>query len=206
MALDSYNDLVTEVADWLNRDDVTSSKVDTFIKLVEQDFFRRLRAPLNEKQVSIVVDTVTTTYTLPADFIEVKELNNTLSDAPPLERISLQDFKSFGAVDSGATAWPVYFARDYDKLVFYPITGENTLSFTYYFLPAALTSSNTSNEVLSKAPDLYLFGCLAMAEFWLKLEQPRFGPLYESALSGQNDAGSRAEYSGSTLTIGTPYG
>lgn len=42
MALASYNDLVSEIQDWLNRDDVTAIKCDTFIKLVEQDFFRRL--------------------------------------------------------------------------------------------------------------------------------------------------------------------
>lgn len=208
MSLDTYTNLVAEVQDWLNRDDITESNVRTFVRLAEKDFLRRLRTRANEKQVEFTVDTVTTTYTIPSDLLEIKELNNTLSEAPPIERISLQDFKGFGAVDSGSTGWPLYFARDYNKLVFYPITGENTLSLTYWFAPETLSTSNESNEVLTAEPDLYLYGALAQAELYLKIERDalRFAPLYNEALALAVGAERAAEYSGSTMTVRNPYG
>lgn len=208
MSLADFNGLVAEVADWINRDDATSTLCQTFIQLTETDMKRRLRARVNEKQVTITVDTTNTTYTIPSDLMEIKELNNSLSDAPPIERISLQDFKRFGAVDSGSTAWPVYFARDYDKLVFYPITGSNDLVLTYWAAPVALSSSNTTNDILTNVPDLYLFGALAQSEMFFRFDadQVRFGPLYEAALARENDAAKRQEYAGSTLTMGNPYG
>lgn len=208
MSLDTYTNLVAEVKDWLNRNDLTTAQCQTFVRLAEQDFNRHLRTRANEKQVSFTITTSATTYTIPSDLLEIKELNNTLSDAPPIERISLQDFKCFGAVDGGSTAWPLYFARDHDSLVFFPVTGDSTLSMTYWFSPTALSSSNETNEILTAEPDLYLWGSLAMAELFLRFDADalRFRPLYDNALATANGSNRSAEYSGSTVVIRNPYG
>lgn len=206
MAIQNYSDLSAAVKDWLNRTDLTDANIATLIQLAERDMARNLRARCNEVQTTFTIDTTTTTYTLPASLVEIKELNNTLADAPPLERISLQDFKKFGSVAEGGAGWPVYFARDYTMLVFYPVTAANTLSLTYWRSPEPLTGVSTTNDILMAAPDLYLFGCLAAAELWLKVEEPRFGALYNQALADENGMAARAEYAGSTKTMGTPYG
>lgn len=208
MSISTYTDLVSNIADWLNRDDATDTRCQTFIQMAEQDIARRLRSRINEKQVTFTIDTVTPAYTLPADLLEIKDIYNENDDAPPPERISLQEFKKFGAVTVGALGWPVYFARDNDDLVFYPVTQSITMALTYYFKPAALTQAAPANDLLTAAPDIYLYGALAMGEmfFNVPMADRQYANLYDDAVNSANGADRIAEYAGSTMTMGNPYG
>jgi len=208
MSISNYTELVSSIANWLNRDDATSDLCQDFIRMAEQDIARRLRAIVNEKRITFTIDTVTPHYTYPADFLEIKEIYNENDDAPPPERISLQEFKRFGAPTAGALGWPVYFARDNNKLVFCPVTQSITMVLTYYFKPAALTNAAPTNELLNGAPDIYLYGALAIGEifFNVPMADRQYASLYDNAVNSANDADKIAEYSGSTMTMGNPYG
>ena len=67
MALDTYANLKTAIADFLNRDDLTSS-IDDFIDLAEAQMNREVRHWDMEKRATAVLNTQYTA--LPNDFVE----------------------------------------------------------------------------------------------------------------------------------------
>ena len=76
MALDTYTNLKTEIASYLNRDDLTAN-IDTFIDLAESRHSKDLR--LREMAVNTTTDTVAGTkyITLPTGFLEFISVQNT---------------------------------------------------------------------------------------------------------------------------------
>ena len=54
MALSSYSELKSAIANWLNRSDLTDEIADDFIKLTEADFNAKLRIRAMEQ-----IDTIT---------------------------------------------------------------------------------------------------------------------------------------------------
>ena len=70
MALDTYTNLKTAIANFLARDDLTS-EIDDFIDLTEADFNRRLRIRAMESvNTSFTIDAAT--ESLPTGFLQVK--------------------------------------------------------------------------------------------------------------------------------------
>ena len=68
MAVGTYAELKTSIADFLNRDDLTSAVPD-FIKLAEADMNRKVKHWRNEGRSTAQIDTQYSA--LPADFMEV---------------------------------------------------------------------------------------------------------------------------------------
>ena len=70
MALTTYTELKSSIANWLNRDDLTTEIAGDFIALAESDFNAKLRIRQMEQ-----VDTITInaeTVTVPTAFIGVR--------------------------------------------------------------------------------------------------------------------------------------
>ena len=70
MALSTYAELKTGIANWLNRTDLTDEIADDFIKLTEADFNAKLRIRAMEQIDSITIDSET--ETVPTGFISVR--------------------------------------------------------------------------------------------------------------------------------------
>ena len=71
MALTSYTELKTSIANWLNRSDLTSEIQDDFIKLVEADFNSKLRVRKMIAQSTITIDSET--ESIPTGFLQVRD-------------------------------------------------------------------------------------------------------------------------------------
>ena len=71
MAITNYTNLQTAIADFLNRDDLTSV-IPTFIQLAEAQFSRELRHWRQQRRVTTTVDQKY--ENLPSDFIEAVHL------------------------------------------------------------------------------------------------------------------------------------
>ena len=71
MALATYSDLKTSLANWLNRTDLTSEISGDFIVLAEKDFNSKLRVRKMIAQSSITIDAET--ETLPTGFLQVRD-------------------------------------------------------------------------------------------------------------------------------------
>lgn len=165
MAIASYADLLDELSAWLNRSDLTA-RIPTFIRLFEARMNRSLRIPEMEANTTFTTAAALTDYTLPADFLEARELT-VLGNADVLiEAGSAQDIRyRIAALYAGTTQ---FYAVQGGNLVIAPAPLAGAmLNLRYYQRIPALSATNTTNWLLNAHPDAYLFGVLCMAEAYI---------------------------------------
>ena len=195
MALASYNDLKSSIADWLNRDDLTAVIPD-FITMAEAQLERRLPVERMVKRATATIDTPFSA--VPSDFVSPKSLVLT-STAPvqPLEFLSEDelDAKKYVYRSPGK---PLYFTVVGTQFEVLPAPdGEYTAELTYVGTLDKLSNSNPSNWILARHPDVYLYGSLLQAAPYLR-DDERVGlwaPLYAQAIEDMLIQDSRAAVS-----------
>ena len=201
MSLTTYDGLKLSVADWLNREDL-SSVIPDFIELAENRIFHELRAPVNEKTILLTLSN-DGYATLPSDFLEVKDL---FWNYNPLERISLSQIHSY-IPRSGVS--PEYFARETYRLRFFPVPpavlDTDEARMIYYYDAGRLNSTNASNVVFAAAPELYLYATLSEAANYLGSDGSRWEGGYQNAMGRLLQHAKTAEYAGFTASVQSGY-
>lgn len=155
MALDSYSNLKTAIADHLDRDDLTSH-IDDFIDLAEARHKRDIRIRELVTSGSITVDA--RTENLPTGFLEGISFRLITDPITPLSYVSPEEMALVRLQENGK---PTYYTIlgttiEFDKVADQSYTGD----FLYHKSATALADGNTSNEILVRAPDAYLYGAL----------------------------------------------
>jgi hypothetical protein len=195
VALASYNDLKSSIADWLNRDDL-AAVIPDFITMAEAQLERRLPVERMVKRATATLDTPFSA--VPGDFVSPKSLVLT-STAPvqPLEFLSEDelDAKKYVYRSPGK---PLYFTVVGTQFEVLPAPdGEYTAELTYVGTLDKLSVSNASNWILARHPDVYLYGSLLQAAPYLR-DDERVGlwaPLYAQAIEDMLIQDSRAAVS-----------
>ncbi len=96
MALSTYSELKTSVADWLNRSDLTSAVPD-FISLAEAQVERRLRT---RQMIVRATATIDSEYSaVPADFLEARSLKLQTNPITPV------GFETIDSLDNLSTRY-----------------------------------------------------------------------------------------------------
>lgn len=167
MAISTYSDLKTAIANWLNRSDLTALIPD-FITLFEQKANKDIRA---RPMVVRATASIGNEYeTLPSDYVEM--INFSLLTSPPadLEFVSASNWiQTTLPQQLGGNAQPVFFTIVGNQLRFAPIpAGSYNAEMQYYAEIPALSDSNTTNWLLTLAPDAYLYGSLLEAAAYLR--------------------------------------
>ena len=194
MAIISYSDLKSAVADFLNRDDLTAI-IPTFISLAEAQINRKLR---HWQMVSRATADFNEPFELlPSDWIETIRLG--LYGGGPLLQLSSRDMQ-FQKADPNASGDPRYFAHTAGQIELWPEptadTGQGEL--VYYCRLQELGDDNASNWLLAYAPDLYLYGALLQAAPYLK-EDDRlavWGGMFADIMNSMNEESRAASHSG----------
>ena len=197
MAITTYAELQTAIADFLNRDDLTSA-IPNFITLAEADMQRRLRHWRQEKRSTAEIDTQYSA--IPADFLEAIRFYITSNDTRPLELISQSELLDRKYRSANTSGKPAYYAITAGEIEVYPVPdGTYTAELYYYSQIPALSDSNTSNWVLQYFADAYLYGALVHSSFYLKDEArvQGFAALYQNALDSINAEGESSKFGGS---------
>jgi hypothetical protein len=189
MALANYSDLLTAVAGWLNRSDLTATIPD-FIKLAEAEFNRTLRTIEMEATSSLTVTSGVSN--LPADFLGARSIfvaNTVLDYITPGE-----------ALEDDSTGTPIFYTIVDGQFVFRP-SNSTTATLYYYQSIPALTASNTTNWLMTKHPDLYLFATCAQAEVyvWNDPRLPMWKARTEELLEQINSGVTKERYGGRRL-------
>jgi hypothetical protein len=178
MDLDDYDGLVEAIADVLMRDDLTS-QIPLFVRLCESSNRRSLR--VGDMETYSTAEMVDGEVTLPTDFIEVIDIHG--EDLyQSWSQITLgQAQRDYPAPSSGI---PAFYSITGNVLKTYPNGGDGDVSLIYYAAPPALTPGNT-NWLLTKAPDVYLYGSLKHSAPWLEDDNriQVWEGLYQQALS-----------------------
>lgn len=157
-SISSYNALRTEVAAWLNRDDLTD-RIPGFIRLFESRLNRILRTPEMESSVLLSVSSEDTQ--LPTDFMAMRELYIEGVPRRPLRNMSPD---GLAAEFSGVSGIPVAYAITGRTIKLAPPPASTiSLRLVYFARIVSLNDSNPNNWLLLQAPDLYLYGTLLQA-------------------------------------------
>lgn len=204
MALDgTYSGLKASVADWLDRTDLTS-QIPDFITLAETTINRELRV---RDMVQRATATIDDQYVAaPDDFAGPISLRLTDGDKRALDWIDpakLEDYQAFWDVSAGT---PRSYTVLGASLVFSPApSGEHGYQLLYYANVPALATEG-ANWLLTKHPDIYLWGSLAAAAPFL-VEDPRvatWAALFTNAVNAANRS-SVAQSMGSQLGLGNRF-
>ncbi|UOF77888.1 hypothetical protein [Caudoviricetes sp.] len=167
MAIATYSDLQSAAADWLNRADLTAV-IPTFISLAEAKFNRELR--VRDMLTRSEATTTNEFVAMPSDFLEAYDLELNMSGLAPqqsLEFIGPNEAKTLKA--NKITNQVRYFTIIDGAFELLPApTGNTNLLLTYYARIPALSSTQTTNWLLTKSPDLYLYSVLLEAAPYLK--------------------------------------
>ena len=193
MALDTYSNLKTTIANYLNRSDLTAYLAD-FISLTEARLNRELRVrEMVNIDTSITTVSGTQSYSLPTGFIEATSIIYQSDPYRTLRFISNSDF--YNKYNTSQTSGlPTYFSIvGTNILLGVAPDSAKTLQINYYKKITSLSDSNTTNDILTNYPDLYLYGALAeSAPFLMQDERLNtWATLYKEALDKANEASRR---------------
>lgn len=195
MDLSTYSGLKTAVADYLNRDDLTSV-VPGFIALAEAKFNRKLRARQMIKRATATIDTRFFAY--PADWLEARDFTLDTNPITKMEFVTEDQANALRATTAIASGKPQYYTIIGSQIEVVP-TPDTSYSgvLSYYAKIPALSDSNTSNWLLAYAPDLYLYGALLESAPYLKDDEriAVWSQLYESSKADIELADQRASVS-----------
>ena len=87
MAISTYTELQTAVANWLDRDDL-SARIPEFISLTEARFNRILRIRSMETEADQATVAGTRSYSLPTDYRQMRTVHLTTNPITPLSYIT----------------------------------------------------------------------------------------------------------------------
>ena len=201
MAITTYAELKSSIANWLNRDDLTSVIPD-FISLTEAGINRDLR---HYKMVNRVDATLDSRYVqVPADWLETLRFSLTTDVTRPLEMASLDDMIKYRQNNSNASGTPRFYSHAGESIEVFPTPdGEYGMQLMYYQSIPELTDSNTYNWLLQDSPDVYLYGSLIQAAPYLNddARTQTWAALYSSAMQSLQKASNDTRFAGSGLRM-----
>jgi len=192
MALDTFSGLKTTIADYLNRDDLTSV-IPSFITLAEAKFNRKLRVRQMVKRANATLDTQY--FAFPSDFLQAKEFQLNTNPITYLQYVTQNQGDYASQNNYIAVGKPQFYTIIGTQIEVIPTPDTSyTGELTYYGKIPALSDSNTSNWLLAYAPDLYLYGALVEATPYLKDDDrlATWSQLYTNSLGDIEVADQRA--------------
>jgi hypothetical protein len=205
MALTTYTELKTSLANWLNRSDLTTEIGDDFIKLTEADLNSKLRVRAMIAQVNITVNAETAA--LPTDFLQIRNFY-ILSGQTKTPLVYSTPASMDTTSGTSTTGKPTTFTILGDTLRFSPKPDATYTAVMNYFKKfPALTSTNATNYILASHPAIYLYGSLFHAANFLGGINPQqvqtWQQMYATALERLELNDREDEYNGSPLQVRT---
>ena len=199
MALDTFAGLKATIADYLNRDDLTSV-IPSFITLAEAKFNRKLRTRQMVKRANGQIESAFFAY--PSDWLQAKEFQLNTNPIVRLQFVTEAYGDELKANRYVSIGQPAYYTITGTPLEFIPAPDSTySAELTYYAKIPALSDSNTSNWLLAYAPDLYLYGALLEAAPYLKDDERLavWSQMYINSIGDIEVADQRASVSSTPL-------
>ena len=202
MALSTYTELKSAIANWLNRSDLTTEIGDDFIKLVESEYNSKLRikAMLTSKtEYSVDAETVA----VPTGFLQVRDFyivqgtnKYSLTYMPPTQMDQVKG--------GSTTGRPNVYTILGTNFRFAPTPDATyTATINYYKAIDALSGSTATNWILTNHPGVYLYGSLYHAANFLGGIEPNklqnWLQLYQTGLERIERNDREDQWSGSPL-------
>jgi len=200
-AFTSYDNLKTNIADYLARSDLTD-KIPMFVSLAEKRLNRdlRLRQMLQQSTYSL-----TSGYKVPTptDFLEMKDIH---IDANPVINLNFKTVSQFYRLgNSSSTGEPINYTLVSDNFVLAPrpVSSPTVINMTYYKIPKVLSDTNPSNEYLEVCPDLLLYASLVESTPFLMNDErlATWEALYTRGLTSITKSDEQSEFPAQPLAV-----
>ena len=215
MAIGTYAELQTAVANWLDRGDLTE-RIKEFIDLAEARMNRVLRL-----QLMVNIDTTTLggsstlvagtrDYALPSGYLQMVDFALTTDPITPLSYITPENMnrmwagsqlgipRAYTIISNNSSGTPTPTVR------FGPSpAGAYTYSMMFYKKIEALGTGNTTEAMLTDNPDIYLYGALMEAEPFLMNDQrvQLWATAYLEAVANLQEQDNKDRHSGSAMRV-----
>jgi hypothetical protein len=198
MPLSTYAELQAAIGTFLDRTDL-AAMAPTFIALAEAQMQRDVR---HWRMIERAEATFSGRYTaLPDDWVETVRLTmgNASQGYRSLQQVAHDHMERERASSRDTAGVPRLFAHVGSEIEVFPTPNASfTGELVYVEKIPALSDSQTTNWLLSEAPDAYLYGALTQTAPYLH-EDARvavWGTLYSGAVARLNAASEEAETSG----------
>jgi len=215
MAIGTYSELQTAVANWLDRDDLTL-RIPEFIALAEARMNRTLRFQL---MVSIDTTTLggsstlvagTRDYALPSGYLQMVDFALTTDPITPLSYITPENMNRMWAGSQGGK--PLAYTIFSDNASGTPVKAVRLgpapdsaydYSIMFYKKIDALSVTNTTEAMLTDNPDVYLYGALLEAEPFLMNDErvQLWAAAFQESLNALQEQDNKDRHSGSAMRV-----
>jgi hypothetical protein len=189
MAITTYSELQTAIADFSHRADLTS-KIPDFIRLAEDIIYGDIEARNQDMLVELVTTANTEAVALPSDFIDVRSLavDSTSTSHETLTYLTPAQYRQEYMTDTFGT--PRGYTIVGSNLYLQPIpdTAYN-LDLVYEAKLASLSNSNPTSWLLTSYPSIYLYASLVQLSIYIQdaEKEQTWGTMYKKVIEGVND-------------------
>jgi hypothetical protein len=204
-----YTSLQTAVIEWLARDQDTTliARIPTFIQLFEAKMNRELFVRQMELRSTTTADTSTTEpefISLPTDFQSMRRVRlSSVTGKPALEFRSALQMDELRLSSGNIPGQPRYFSVCGVEMELLPTPDQNYTIEMVYRQNIPPLSANSTNWLLTLAPDLYLYGALLESAPYIK-EDARiqtWGLGFQSARDSLNVLGMTSTFNAGPLQV-----
>ena len=199
MAITNFGELKTAVANWLERDDLTS-RIPEFIALGEDMVANDKRIRIRAMETSTDLTISSQTVALPTGYVAARRL---YIEGTPIGRVEFLTPEDFWIRNlANTTGLPKYFTAEGENFVFGPAPDATRTGKLLYFQRfTALSADTDTNWILTNARGLYLFAALLEAAPFLE-DDPRsllWAARYDDLADKVFEANKRDRYGGAPL-------
>lgn len=205
-----YASLVDTIITYAARDQDTifTGLIPTWIQSTEAKLNRTLFVRQMEQRSTALVDPTVSEpeyIALPADFQSMRRARvSSATCKPPLSFLSGEQMEEFRAMRGNASGFPCYFTIFGNEIELAPTPDSAvTIEMVYRQNIPALSATNTTNWLLTLAPDLYLYGALMEAAPYIK-EDARiqtWGTGLSTALTDLNNLGLTSTFNAGPMQV-----
>lgn len=170
MSLDTFENLKEEIISWSHRDDMDLS-IDSFIEMAEEEMYANddevLQIRDGEVRAAITTSITDRFASLPTGYQSQRKLRIQIVDGESIE----VKFRTPAQLNIlSCVGMPTFFTVT-DQIEFNRVSDQVYTGEMQYFQEfTPLSSSNATNAVLNRFPNIYLFGALWALK--LKADQP----------------------------------
>lgn len=165
MALANYSDLKAAIQDFSHREDV-STRIDDFIKLAEEAMFSNPDFPLHLRQMETRSTASASTsdrfVALPTGYLSMRRLKLNLSQGDCDVRYVAPDQMIIKSTSGIPRFFTVTSQVEFDRVP----DSAYTVEMQHTAIPTGISSSNTTNDILTNHPGAYLYGSLWALYGW----------------------------------------
>ena len=199
MALSTYDELRTSIANWSDRDDLTSFIPD-FVALCEARFNRELRLRSMEQKEYANTIGGQANYALPVNYLQMREFRLNQEPTISLTYVSPEIFEAWNL----GQGMPKFYTIIANEIRIGPTpSGVYEMEMLFWRKFPTLSSTTMTNWMLLNSPDIYLYGSLMEMEPFIQNDARTqlWAAGYYKAIETLQLQDDKDRHSGSALTV-----